>query len=106
MNKIMIIGNVCRAPESRVVKNDIPVCTFTVAVNNKKGQVETTEYFRCTAWRKLAELCAQYLDKGRKVAVVGSVSVSAYKDKQGECKASLEVTADEVEFLKAVIVAP
>lgn len=76
------------------------VCSFTVAVNRKKtkdGQQET-DYFNVTAWRERGETCAKYLSKGKKVSVVGPVSVRTWES-NGKHGASLEVTADEVEFL-------
>lgn len=79
----------------------ISVCTFTVAVNRRnarEGQPEA-DFFRVTAWRQLGENCAKYLAKGRKVCVVGSVSVSTYTGNDGSTKANLEVTAEDVEFL-------
>lgn len=96
MNKLIIIGNLTHAPELRTVNGDIPVCSFTVAVNHKRD--DGVDFFRVTAWRGLGENCAKYLAKGRKVAVVGEVSARAYEGKDGEAKASLEVTAQDVEF--------
>ena len=104
MNKITIIGNLTRDPELRSTQSGIPVASFTVAVNRRKsnnaeaGQPEA-DFFRVTAWRQLGELCSKYLFKGRKVAVIGSVQVSTYTGNDGATRASLEVTADEVEFL-------
>lgn len=104
MNKITIIGNLTRDPELRSTQIGIPVASFTVAVNRRKsnnaeaGQPEA-DFFRVTAWRQLGELCSKYLSKGRKVAVIGSVQVSTYTGNDGATRASLEVTADEVEFL-------
>lgn len=79
------------------------MCTFTVAVNrrkqsNQQGQPEA-DFFRVTVWRQLGEICAKYLAKGRKVCVIGPVSVSTYTGKDGKTYANLEVTADDVEFL-------
>ena len=73
------------------------VCGFTVAVN-RRGKDEA-DYFNVSAWRQLGENCAKYLDKGRKVCVVGAVSVRTYTKNDGTFGASLEVTADDVEFL-------
>ena len=101
MNKLTIIGALGNDPELKSTKSGIPVCTFSVAVNGKKGDEKTTTWFRVTAWRQLGELCSKYLTKGRKVAVVGSVQVSTYTGSDGSTRASLEVTADEVEFLSA-----
>lgn len=104
MNKLTIIGNLTRAPELRTTQSGISVCSFTVAVNRRKTASNAepgTDYFRVTAWRQLGENCGKYLDKGRKVVVVGPVSVSTYTANDGTARATLEVTADDVEFLTA-----
>ncbi len=105
MNKLTIIGNLTRDPELRSLSSGIQVCTFTVAVNRRNrsqnaenGQPEA-DFFRVSAWRQLGENCARYLSKGRKVCVIGPVSVSTYTGNDGVMRASLEVTADDVEFL-------
>ena len=101
MNKITIIGNLTRDPETRTVSSGSTVCSFTVAVNRKKpqqGQPEA-DFFRVSAWNKLGDVCQQYLAKGRKAAVVGSVSVSSYEAKDGTMRFSLDVFAEDVEFL-------
>lgn len=103
MNKLTIIGNLTRAPELRTTQTGKNVCSFTVAVNRRKsanGQQEA-DFFRVTAWDKLGEHCSKYLDKGKKVAVVGPVRVSTYNANDGSTRAQLDVTADEVEFLTA-----
>lgn len=105
MNKIILIGNLTRDPELRTTSTGINVCSFSIAVNRRKsgqGQDQPeADFFRITAWRQLGELCQRYLSKGRKVCVVGSVAVSTYEGRDGLTRASLEVTADEVEFLSA-----
>ena len=104
MNKLTIIGNLTRDPELRTTTTGKDVCSFTVAVNRRKNgnnQQPDADFFRVTAWEGLAKICNQYLAKGRKVAVVGSVSVHTYTDSKGETKASLEVSADDVEFLSS-----
>lgn len=97
MNRLTIIGNLTRAPEARTTQSGKNVCTFTVAVS-RRGKDEA-DFFRVSAWGKIGETCRQYLDKGRKVAVTGSVSVSAYTTQNGENRAALEVFAEDVEFL-------
>lgn len=102
MNKLFIVGNLTRDPELRTTQSGISVCSFTVAVNRRRGQSNDqpeADFFRVSAWRGLGENCAKYLAKGRKVAVVGVVSVSTYQANDGTTRASLEVTADDVEFL-------
>ena len=98
MNRITIIGNLTRDPETRTTQSGKTVCTFTVAVSRRSGQQEA-DYFRVSAWNQLGESCQKYLNKGRKVAVVGSVSVSTYTTQNGENRASIEVFAQDVELL-------
>ena len=106
MNSLYIIGNLTRDPELRTTQNGVSVASFTVAVNRRltaqqkaNGQQAEADFFRVTAWRELGELCAKYLAKGRKVCVIGPVSVSTYTGNDGITRASLEVTANNVEFL-------
>lgn len=105
MNVLHIIGNLTRDPETRQV-GDKSVCNFTVAVNRRQrrdannGQPEA-DFFRVSAWGKMGETCQKYLAKGRKVSVAGSVSVHAFADKEGTPKGSLEVFAQDVEFLSS-----
>ena len=105
MNKLYIIGNTTKDAELRSTQDGTSVCSFTVAVNRKSKKKNENgsdvDYFRVTAWRKLAEVCGQYVKKGSKLAVVGPVSVSTYTTNDGQTRASLEVTADDVEFLSS-----
>lgn len=101
MNKIMIIGNLTKAPELRSTQDGTPVCGFTVAVNRQKTKNNPNpgaDFFNVNAWRGLGENCAKYLDKGRKVAVSGRISLRTW-EKDGKHGASLEVLAEDVEFL-------
>lgn len=99
MNKLTIIGNLTADPEQRTTSTGKDVCSFTVAVNRRKGKDQEADYFRVSAWNGLAEICKKYLLKGKKVCVVGPVSIHTYTTNSGETRASLEVTADDVEFL-------
>ena len=107
MNRLTIIGNLTRDPEQRTTPSGATVCSFTVAVNRRgrrdgqnNGQPEA-DFFRVSAWNQLGETCARYLAKGRKVAVVGPVSVHTYQGQDGQTRASLEVMANEVEFVSS-----
>ena len=100
MNKLTIIGNLTKDPELRVTTTGVNVCSFTVAVNRRKkveGQPEA-DYFRVVTWKTLAELCARFLSKGRKVGVIGEVSLNTW-EKDGKHGAGMEISAQEVEFL-------
>ncbi len=106
MNKLTIIGNLTRDPELRATSAGINVCDFTVAVNRRvrrdaQGAQPEADFFRVSAWRQLGENCAKFLAKGRKVCVVGPVSVRTYQASDGSTRASLEVTAEDVEFLSS-----
>lgn len=103
MNKLILIGNLTRDPEARMTQSGVNVTSFTVAVNRrvKQGEEAQADYFRVSAWRQLGEICAKYLAKGKKVYVSGAVSARTYQTQQGETRVSLEVTADDVEFLSA-----
>jgi len=107
MNKIILIGNLTRDPELRTTPNGITVCNFDIAVNDRRGrnqqngQQEQTQYFRITVWRQLGETCQRYLAKGRKVFVSGPLTARTYQANDGTTRVSLEVTADDVEFLSS-----
>ena len=88
-------------PELRTTTSGVNVCSFTVAVNRRKkieGQPEA-DFFRVSAWREKGENCAKFLIKGKKVCVIGPVAVRTYTANDGTTRATMEVTADEVEFL-------
>ena len=105
MNKLTIIGNLTRDPELRTTSTGVNVCTFTVAVNRRRSSQNSNQpeadFFRVSAWRQLGENCQRFLAKGRKVAVVGPVSVSSYTANDGSTRFSLEVMAEDVEFLSS-----
>ena len=96
-----IIGNLTKKPELRTTTNGVSVCSFNVAVNKprRNGEQQDPDYFSVTAWREKGELCAKFLDKGKKVCVIGPVSVRTYTKNDGTFAAVLEITADEIEFL-------
>ncbi len=102
MNKITLIGNLTHDPDVRSTPNGVTVCTFTIAVNRRfaaQGGERQTDFFRINAWRQLGDVCAKYLAKGRKVAVIGELQARLYDAKDGTTRMSLDVSADEVEFL-------
>lgn len=102
MNKITLIGNLTKDVESRKTPSGVTVCSFTIAVNRRFANSDgdrQTDFFRINAWRQLGEVCAKYLSKGKKVAVLGELQARTYQDRNGDTKMSLDVQADEVEFL-------
>ena len=100
MNKVMLIGNVTRDFELRKTNNGISNCTFSIAVNRPRAQdgTQNADYPQIVAWRKTAEICAQYLHKGSKVAVEGRIQTRSY-DKNGSKVYVTEVVAETIQFL-------
>ena len=102
MNKILLIGNLTKDTEHTTTNNGTAVCKFTLAVarrfNNADGEKET-DFINIVTWKALADTCAKWLEKGKKVAVVGSLQIRNYEAKDGSKRQAVEVHADEVEFL-------
>jgi single-strand DNA-binding protein len=104
VNKVIVIGNLGRDPELRYTQNGQAVANFTVATNenwtNKAGErEERTEWHRVVAWGRVAELCAEYLAKGRTVYVEGRLQTREWEDKEGQKRRSTEIVAQTVQFL-------
>ena len=102
MQKITFIGNLCSDPEVRSTPNGITVTTLVVAVDRKFKDAQgnkKTDFFRVVCWRQLGEICAKFLSKGKKIAVIGELQARTYEAKDGTTRMSLDVQADEVEFL-------
>ncbi len=102
--QLILIGNLGSDPELRYTADGTPVTSFSVAVNRRwtkedGSHGEETTWFRVSAWRRQAEVAAQYLKKGRQVMVVGRVSARAYTGTDGQLRASLDVTADNIKFI-------
>lgn len=99
LNRVEIIGNVGKEPEMRFAPSGKPVTSFSVAVNSKFGEKESTEWFSIVAWEKLAETCNQYLEKGQQVFVEGRLQTRSWEDNDGAKHYKTEVIANKVLFL-------
>ena len=103
MNKLMIIGNLVRDPETGTTESGVNWCTFTVAARkrfHRDGEPDA-EFVRVTAWRALGDSCAKFLAKGKKVCVIGEPRVHAWSQEGGQARGQMEMNADEVEFLNS-----
>ena len=100
MNKITIIGNLCDKPVLRHTQDGTSVCSFTVAVNRRQPRDNQPEadFFNVSAWRLMGENCAKFLDKGKKVCVVGRISLRTWET-ETKHGAAMEIMAEDVEFL-------
>ena len=98
-NKCIIVGYLGRDPEARFTAQGTAVTDFSVATTYKRGENETTTWFKVTAWGKQAENAAQYLKKGSQVFVEGELHQSEWQDKENNTRTTLEVTASDIKFL-------
>jgi single-strand DNA-binding protein len=104
LNKVMLIGNLGRDPEMRYTPNGKPVTSFSLAVNRawttaEGDRKEATEWFNVVAWGRLAEICNQFLTKGRRVYVSGRLQTRSWDDQEGQKRYRTEVIADEMLIL-------
>ena len=103
-NKIILVGNLGRDPELRYTPQGTPVCSFTLATNerrkDKTGEMQDqTTWFRVTLWGRQAETASQYLTKGRPVYIEGRLRVEEWTDRDGKPRHTLEVHATDMQFL-------
>ena len=103
-NRIILVGNLGRDPELRYTAQGTPVCTFTMATNDRRkdrnGEMQDqTTWFRVTLWNRQAETASQYLHKGKPVYIEGRLRVEEFTDREGRQRQSLEVTATDMQFI-------
>jgi single-strand DNA-binding protein len=105
VNKAILIGNLGRDPELRYTQGGQPVTNFSIATTEswaKKdgtGREEKTEWHRIVAWGRTAELCAQYLSKGRQVYIEGRLQTREWENKEGQKQRTTEIVANTVQFI-------
>jgi single-strand DNA-binding protein len=99
-NKVFLIGNLTKDPELRYTPSGIPVVRFTIAVNrpSSKNEKKEVDFINIVAWRRLAEICGEYLKKGRPVSIEGRLQIRPY-EKDGEKKVFAEVVAEGMQML-------
>jgi len=111
LNKVMLIGNVGTDPEMRFTANGNPVTSFRVATSrayttSEGERRQETEWFTVVAWKKQAESCNQFLNKGQRVYVEGSLRTRSWEGRDGQKRVTAEVIASRVLFLDRQAVAP
>jgi single-strand DNA-binding protein len=104
INRVVITGNLTRDPELRSTGSGMAVCSLRIASNSRRKDasgnwVEKPNYFDITVWGAQGENCAQYLSKGRPVAIDGRLDWREWEDKQGNKRQSVDIIADSVQFL-------
>jgi single-strand DNA-binding protein len=104
INRVVLVGNLTRDPELRHTPSGTPVCSLRVAVSSRQKQAdgqwgEKPNYFSVTVWGNQGESCAQYLSKGRPVAIDGRLDWREYQANDGTKREAIEIVADSVQFL-------
>jgi single-strand DNA-binding protein len=104
INRVVLVGNLTRDPELRHTPSGTPVCSLRVAVNTRRkdetGQwVDKPNYFDVTVWGQQGENTAQYLSKGRPVAIDGRLEWREWEAQDGSKRQAVEIVADSVQFL-------
>jgi single-strand DNA-binding protein len=104
-NKIILVGNLGRDPELRYTPQGTPVCSFSLATNERRKDKNTGEntdivtWFRVTLWGRQAETASQYLQRGRPVYIEGRLRVEEWTDRDGKPRHTLEVHATDMQFI-------
>lgn len=104
VNKVILLGRLGQDPELKYTPSGTAVCNFSLATteswSDKSGQKqERTEWHRIVVWGKLAELCNQYLSKGRQAFIEGGLQTRSWDDKQGQKRYTTEINAKTVQFV-------
>jgi single-strand DNA-binding protein len=104
VNKVILIGNLGSDPQVRYTPQGTAVANFNIATterfNNKSGErEERTEWHRIVAWGKLAEICQQYLKKGKQVYIEGRLQTRQWEDQQGQKRQTTEIVAQNMQML-------
>ncbi len=106
VNKVILVGNLGADPEMRYSASGTAVCNFRIATsetfNNREGAKETrTEWHRIVTFRKLAEICGEYLSKGKQVYIEGKIQTRSWDDRDGNKKYMTEIVANTMQMLGA-----
>ena len=105
INKVILIGRLGQDPEVRYTPDGTAVANFSIATSeewkdkNSGEKKERTEWHRIVAWRRLGEICGEYLSKGRQVYIEGRIQTRSWDDKDGNKRYTTEIVASDVQFL-------
>lgn len=106
LNSVVLMGRLTKDPELRTTASNIPVCTFTIAVDkqyNKENQHPESIFIEIVAWRNTAEFVNKYFKKGNRIIVQGYLDTRKYENKEGKKVTVYEVIASNIEFVERKI---
>lgn len=99
MNKVHLIGNLVKDPELRYTKQNIPVASYTIAINSRYGEQQQTDFINISSWGKSGEFVKKYFKKGQPIAITGRLKNRNYEDNNGVKHYSMEVVTEDIEFV-------
>lgn len=101
-NLTILTGHICNDVELKYTQSNIPVCSFTIAVDRRgKGEDKQTDFINIVAWRQTAEFITKYFNKGSMIGIEGSIQTRKYQDKDGNNRTAFEVVANNVQFMES-----
>ena len=103
INHVVVVGRLTRDPELTYTQSGAAVCRFSIAVNRSsgssgEGQDDSASYFNIVAWNKTAEICKEYLSKGKQVGIDGRLQQRRWAGQDGTRRSSVEIVANNVQF--------
>ncbi len=101
-NLVVLTGRLTADPELKYTQSNVPVCSFTIAVDRrfKQGEEKQTDFINITAWRQTAEIVSKHFSKGSMIGIEGSIQTRKYQDKEtGKNRTAFEVIANNVQFV-------
>lgn len=104
LNVVVLMGRLVSDPELRHTPNDVPVTSFTIAVNrrfSKPGEERQTDFIDIVAWRQTADFICKYFRKGQMIAIEGSIQTRIYQDKDGNKRKAFEIIANNAQFTES-----
>jgi single-strand DNA-binding protein len=99
LNKVSLIGNLGKDPETKYTASGLAICSFSLATTEKIKGEATTEWHKIVSFGKLAEICGEYLTKGKQVYIEGKIQTREWEDKNGVKRSTTEIVANEMRML-------
>lgn len=104
LNKVILMGRICKDLELKYTTNNTPVCAFSLAVDRDRKDAngnKVTDFLDCVAWNKTAEFMHSYMGKGQLIAIVGAIQTRKWTDRNGNNRVSVEIKVDEAQFAES-----
>ena len=102
MNIVILTGRLCQDPELKYTQSNVPVCSFTIAVNRNRraNEEQQADFINIVAWRQSAEFISKYFQKGSLIGIEGSIQTRKFTDKNGNNRTAFEVVVNNAQFVE------